>query len=152
MKRLSLLLITTLLLSAINISCNKADEAGEWMRISGLKSDGENVRWFTENVTAQFILNGAIVTGTNADGSALQIAIDRAVPGVFDVASSQAVVSFNGSGTLDPTKIFLGKSGTVTISTNDLEKRLFQGAFSLTLENELTSTEQIVSGSFRVLY
>jgi hypothetical protein len=152
MKRLSILLITLVLLNSANISCKKENEAGEWMRISGLKSGGESLRWFTENVQVQFVLNGAIVTGTNADGSTLQIAVDRAVEGVFDVETSQAVVSYNSSGSLDPTKIFLGKSGTVTVSTNDLEKRLFQGAFTLTLENEVTSTEQKILGSFRVFY
>jgi hypothetical protein len=152
MKRLSILLFTLVLLSSPNISCKKDNEAGEWMRISGLKSAEGNIRWFTEDVKVQFVLDGAIVTGTNSDGSSMQIAVARAVEGVFDIEASEAIVSYNGSGALDPTKIFVGKSGTVTVSSNDLEKKLFQGAFTMTLENELTSTQQKITGSFRVFY
>lgn len=152
MKPLSILLITLALLSSANISCKKDNEAGEWMRISGLRSEEGNIRWFTEDVNVQFVLDGAVVTGTNSDGSSLQIAVNRAVEGIFDIEASEAIVSFNGSGALDPTKIFVGKSGTITVSSNDLDERLFQGAFSMTLENELTSNEIKISGSFRVFY
>jgi hypothetical protein len=152
MKRLSILLITLVLLGSANVSCKKDNEPGEWMRISGLKSAEGNIRWFTEDVKVQFVLDGAIVTGTNSDGSSLQIVVSKAVEGVFDIEASEALASFNGSGALDPTKLFVGKSGTVTISSNDLEKRLFQGAFTMTLENELTSTVQKITGSFRVFY
>jgi hypothetical protein len=151
MKRLSLVFLTLILLGSFHTSCKKDNEPGDWMNINGLRNEEGNIKWFTENITVQFILDGAIITGTNSDGSTMQIAVNRAAPGVYGIAEGEALATFSAIGSLDPIQVFAATQGTVTISVNDPQSRLFQGAFNLVLANQLTDREIRISGSFRKL-
>lgn len=129
-------------------SCKKEEVVGNWVRFALVKQ-GERTNWLGENVSVQFQLGKMVLKGTSDDGSSLQLATDEAVTGTYLVEDDQALGVLNlGTGS-DPLKIFAADSGSVTITTADLNTKLIQGTFDLWFVNPATEEQARATGSFR---
>lgn len=152
MRTAKLLLLLTVFSTFGLSSCDKDNEPGVWMRFRVSELGRTSFDWLTDNITVQFQQERLVVTGTNADGSSVQIITDRAAEGLYMVESGEAVAVFNQGGGIDLSKIFVADSGEVVISTNDLGERLVQGTFNASFYNEPTDRTIRLNGSFRSFY
>ena len=144
-----LIMVASLFLIFLAGSCKKEKEVpGNWVRFS-LINKGEKTNWLGNDVSVQFQLGKMVLKGTNDDGSSLQLATDEAIVGTYLVEDDKALGVLNlGTGN-DPLKIFAADSGSVTITTADLNTKLIQGTFELWFVNPATQEEAKAFGSFR---
>lgn len=130
-------------------SCKKEKELpGNWVRFTLIKQ-GERTNWLGNDVSVQFQLGKMVLKGISDDGSSLQLATDEAITGTYLVEDDKALGVLNLGAGNDPLNIFAADSGSVTITTADLNTKLIQGTFELWFVNPATEEEATAFGSFR---
>lgn len=148
MKQIGKIVLTLLVATTLFSSCKKENEPGEWMRFTSSLKDTPSVL-FTEEVIVQSQLGGFLITGTFSDGSTLQLLVKGGAVSNYEVESGDATALYRTSVSGDPTKIYTGESGLITLTEVNSKDRRVQGTLNIRVTNSITQVSGRLNGSFR---
>jgi hypothetical protein len=135
-------------------SCNKSEDdpaGGGGTKSNSMTATLGSKALNTETIIAEYDQNGYIDITANDKDQATAVSINFDVNG----ASTQTVGgTFYPAVQLSPTieGLYIGETGTITLTTNDKAAGIVQGTFSFNCRNSENKTIQVTGGTFYVKY